>query len=138
MTICPPCKNVSCHNDSLNWNMLWDHHTAMFYCYVLCSKKWMFVAPPPTAVLWSNGCWEWLEEPLECCTAVFITVSTKYPMNMQCKDTKPAKMKPGSKWCLGNVNIDTPMYEKIKFSAKKFSNSKSFLVRDLESIDRLL
>jgi len=91
---------------------------------------------PP--LLPSSGCWEWLEEPLECRTAVFITECTKYTTNMQCKDTKPAKMKPGSKWCLGNVNIDTPMYEKIKFSAKKFSNSKSFLVRDLESTDRLL
>jgi hypothetical protein len=47
-------------------------------------------------------------------------------------------MKPGSKWCLGNVNIDTPMYEKMKFSAKKLSSSKSFLVLDLESADKLL
>jgi hypothetical protein len=57
---------------------------------------------------------------------------------MLLKDTNPAKIKPGSKWCLGNVNIDTPMYEKMKFSAKKLSSSKSFLVRDLESTDRLL
>lgn len=25
------------------------------------------------------------------------------------KDTNPAMMNPGSKWCLGNVNMDTPM-----------------------------
>lgn len=54
------------------------------------------------------------------------------------KDTNPAKIKNGSKWCFGNVNIETPIYENIKFSAKKFSSSNICLVRVLESSERLL
>jgi len=30
-------------------------------------------------------------------------------VNIYYKDTNPAKMKPGSKWCFGKVNIETPM-----------------------------
>lgn len=36
------------------------------------------------------------------------------------------------------VNIETPMYEKMKFSDKKFNNSKMALVFMRLSVDKLL
>lgn len=52
--------------------------------------------------------------------------------------TKPVKINSGSKWCFGKVNMDTPMYEKMKFSARKLSSSNICFVRVRESSDRLL
>lgn len=52
--------------------------------------------------------------------------------------TKPVEINQRLKWCRGNVNIDTPIYEKIKFSAKKFKSSKICFVRQRESSDKLL
>ena len=52
--------------------------------------------------------------------------------------TNPVVMNHKSKWCFGNVNMETPMYEKMKFSARKFNNSKICFVRNRESSDRLL
>lgn len=52
--------------------------------------------------------------------------------------TNPVIMKTASKWCLGNVNIETPMYENMKFSAKKFRSSNISLVRVREFSDKLL
>ena len=40
------------------------------------------------------------------------------------KDTNDQQIKPISHLCLLKVNTDRPIYEKMKFSAKKFSNPK--------------
>ena len=52
--------------------------------------------------------------------------------------TKDPKMKAGSNLCFGKVNIDTPTYEKMKFSAMKFNSPKNFLVIVRDSLDKLL
>jgi hypothetical protein len=52
--------------------------------------------------------------------------------------TKAMQMNGTSKWCLGNVNMETPMYENMKFSDTKFINSNKDLVRTRESSLRLL
>ena len=44
----------------------------------------------------------------------------------------------GSKWCLGKVNIETPIYEKMKFSAMKLRRSKKCFVDCFDSLERLL
>jgi hypothetical protein len=54
------------------------------------------------------------------------------------KDTNPEMMKPTSNRCLGKVNIETPIYEKMKFSARKFKSSNSCFVLFRESEDKLL
>ena len=45
---------------------------------------------------------------------------------------------PGSKLCFGKVKMETPMYEKMKFSAMKLRSPKNCFVVDLASDDKLL
>ena len=40
-------------------------------------------------------------------------------------DTIAANMNPTFQWCVWNVNVDTPIYVKTKFSIKKLSNSNN-------------
>ena len=51
---------------------------------------------------------------------------------------KEPKTKAGSKLCFGKVNMETPMYVKMKFSAIKLRRAKNCLVMDRDSPDMLL
>ena len=52
--------------------------------------------------------------------------------------TKDPRMNGALKLCFGKVNIDTPTYENMKFSAIKLSNPKNCLVMVRDSFDKLL